>query len=119
MRWILLLLISPLSVQSQTCSDMRVAYQNSGCCDGNDCTMSIPHCDNTDPGKVCYDGTEIIVKGLLDALGFDTDQLTLKKHLIPIRDDAECNGLGCTSAAWFIDIGNAEYKIRDVFEDPP
>ena len=101
MRWILLLLISP--AVAQTCSDMRVAYQNSGCCDGNDCTMSIPHCDNTDPGKVCYNGTEIIVKGLLDALGFDiADQLTLKKHLIPV------------SNAQF-DLGNAEYKIRHSF----
>lgn len=100
MRWILLLLISP--VAAQTCGEMRVAYQNSGCCNGNDCTMSIPHCDNTDPGKVCYNGTEIIVKGLLDALGFGETQLALKKHLIPVSNAA-------------FDLGNAEYKIRHLF----
>ena len=90
------------AVAAQTCSEMRVAYQNSGCCTGTDCSLAIPNCGDTDPGKVCYDGTNIVVKGLLDALGFEASQLTLKKHLIPD-----------TNAAY--DLGNAEYKVRYLF----
>lgn len=100
MRWTVLLLVSP--VMSQTCGELRVAYQNSGCCTGADCSLSIPNCDDTDAGKVCYDGTDIVVKGLLDALGFESQQLTLKKHLIPE-----------TNAAY--DLGDPYYKFGDIY----
>lgn len=103
MRFALLfLLFSP--VVSQTCSDLKVAYQDAGCCTSNStsCTVAIPHCDSTTDGKVCYDGTDIVVKGLLDALGFSSSAITLKKHVIPD-----------TNAAY--DLGNAEYKIRHLF----
>ena len=53
-------------------------------------------------GKVCSDG-EIIVKGFLEALGFESYRLVLKKSIIPD-----------TNAAY--DLGNAEYKIRYFFE---
>lgn len=119
------------SALAASCGDLRVDYARQGCCAGSDCEMSIPDCANTSNGKVCYDGTdvvvkglsnilsipdctnatngkvcsdgEIIVKGLLDALGFESDRLVLKKHIIPD-----------TNAAY--DLGNAEYKIRYLFE---
>ena len=121
MRFLLFLLPG---VMAQSCGDMRLDYATAGCCTGNDCEVSVPHCDNTSPGLVCYNGTNVIVKGLLEALGFDiANQLTLKKSLIPIRDDSQCGGnnygTDCTGTGWFIDIGSASHKIRDVFEDPP
>lgn len=98
----LLFLFAP--VMAQTCTEMKVSYQNSGCCTSNStsCTLAIPHCDNTVNGKVCYDGSDIVVKGLLDALGFGENAITLKKHVIPD-----------TNAAY--DLGNAEYKVRHLF----
>lgn len=98
----LLFLFAP--VVAQTCTEMKVAYQDSGCCTSNStsCTVAIPHCDNTDSGKVCYDGSDIVVKGLLESLGFGTSAITLKKHIIP---DA--------NAAY--DLGNAEFKVRHLF----
>ena len=100
MRWTMFLLVSP--VLSQTCGELRVAYQNTGCCTGGDCSLSIPNCEDADPGKVCYDGTDIVVKGLLDALGFEESQLTLKKHLIP-------------DTPFAYNLGNPEYKLNYIF----
>ena len=92
------------SVFAQSCGDMRLDYAAANCCTGSDCEISVPHCSATTPGKVCFDGTDIVVKGLLDALGFDTNQLTLKKNLIPDTTNT-------------YDFGSANYKIRDIYED--
>tara|TARA_B100000963_G_scaffold302088_1_gene274887 strand:+ start:288 stop:617 length:330 start_codon:yes stop_codon:yes gene_type:complete len=105
MRFLLFLLPG---VMAQSCGDMRLDYANAGCCTGGDCEVSVPHCDNTSPGMVCYNGTNVIVKGLLEAFGFGPDQygndnrILLKKHLIP---DANAQH----------DFGNAEFKIRHLF----
>ena len=101
MRFSIFLLTSAFA---QTCSDLKVAYQDSGCCTSNQtsCTVAIPHCDTTESGKVCYDGSDIVVKGLLDALGFGATAITLKKHIIPDANEV-------------YDLGNAEYKVRHLF----
>lgn len=102
MRFILLFLAVPAA--AQTCGDLKISYQNAGCCaDDSSCTVGIPNCDSAALGKVCYDGSDIVVKGLLDALGFEADRLVLKKNIIPDTNNA-------------YDLGNAEYKIRDIYE---
>jgi len=82
-------------------------YANAGCCTGGDCEVSVPHCDNTAYGMVCYNGTDVIVKGLLEAFEFGpdlhgNDRILLKKHIIPDSNAA-------------YDLGNAEFKIRHLF----
>ena len=91
------------SASAASCGDLRLDYAQQGCCTGSDCEISIPECSATSNGKVCFDGTDIVVKGLLDALGFESNRLVLKKHIIPD-----------TNAAY--DLGNAEFKIRYLFE---
>lgn len=112
---------------SASCGDIRMDYARAGCCTGSDCEVSIPDCSATSIGKVCFDGTDVIVKGfnipdcsnttsgkvctdgdlvvkgLLDALGFESDRLVLKKSIIPDTNNA-------------YDLGSAEYKIRDIYE---
>ena len=79
------------------------------------CTSSKPCIQNTDKtwsgstpveaGQVCV-GTnnKIFVKGLLDAFEFtNTNHITLKKSIIPDTNNA-------------YDLGNAEYKVRDIYE---
>ena len=128
MRFLFLCLAS---ASAASCGDLRVDYARQGCCAGTDCEISIPDCSSTSNGKVCFDGTdvvvkglsnmlsipdctnatngkvcsdgEVIVKGLLDALGFESDRLVLKKSIIPD-----------TNAAY--DLGSAEHKIRYLFE---
>ena len=119
MRFILFLLPT---VMAQSCGDMRLDYATAGCCTGSDCEVSVPHCDNTSPGMVCYNGTNVIVKGLLEALGFDiANQLTLKKNLVPIRVESYCNNEADTNCnanpmlAWPIGIGTATHKIGIFF----
>ncbi len=104
MRFILFLLPT---VMAQSCGDMRLDYATAGCCTGSDCEVSVPHCDNTSPGMVCFNGTNVIVKGLLEAFDFGTDQygnerILFKKHLIPDTNAQH-------------DIGNAENKVRHFF----
>lgn len=78
------------------------------------CTASKPCIQNTDKtwsgstqveaGQVCVANNKIFVKGLLDAFDFsNTNHITLKKSIIPDTNDA-------------YDLGNAEYKIRDIYE---
>ena len=105
---------------AQSCGDMRLDYATAGCCTGGDCEVSVPHCDNTSPGLVCYNGTNVIVKGLLEALGFDiANQLTLKKNMIPLRVDSLCGNTDCQPGGFFISLGSASHKFLDVFDDPP
>ena len=87
------------------CSEITQVYQQSSCCtgDADTCLRAIPLCDDVTNGKVCFDGTDVVVKGLLDAFEFTNTQITLKKHIIP-----DTNGA--------YDLGNAEYKIRYLFE---
>lgn len=56
-------------------------------------------------GQVCVDANnKIIVKGLSDAFDFsNANHITLKKSIIPDANNA-------------YDLGNAEYKIRDIYE---
>lgn len=128
MRFLPLYITSALAA---SCGDLRIDYTRQGCCGGSDCEVSIPDCASTSNGKVCFDGTdvivkglsnilsipdctnttngkvcsdgEIIVKGLLDALGFESDRLVLKKSIIPD-----------TNAAY--DLGSASNKIRYLFK---
>lgn len=117
---------------SASCGDLRIDYARQGCCTGTECEVSIPDCASTTNGKVCFDGTdvvvkglsnllsipdcanatsgkvcsdgEVIVKGLLDALGFESNRLVLKKSIVPDTNNA-------------YDLGSAEYKIRDIYEN--
>ena len=89
-------------VMAQSCGDMRLDYATAGCCTGNDCEVSVPHCDSTAPGLVCYNGTNVIVKGLLEAMEFEVNRILIKKHIIPDSNAA-------------YDLGNAEFKIRHLF----
>jgi Fe-S cluster assembly iron-binding protein IscA len=103
----LLLIASSLLVhthaQTQTCSEIRVAWQNTGCC-GTSCSETIPNCSDANNGVVCFDGTNVIVKGLNEAMAFENTHIVLKKSIIPDTHNA-------------YDLGNAEYKIRDIYED--
>ena len=87
------------------CAELRTVYQESSCCghDGNTCLRAIPDCDTVSNGAVCFNGTAVEVKGLLDYLGFESTHLALKKSLIPTVNNQ-------------FDLGNAEYKIRDIYE---
>ena len=100
---ILFLFASLIAADAQSCGDIRLDYINNNCCSGTDCSIGIPDCSATQNGKVCFDGTEVVVKGLLDAFEFETNRIVLKKHIIPDTNNA-------------YDFGNAEYKIRDIYE---
>ena len=124
-------LIFCVGFASASCGDLRLDYVREGCCEGSECEISIPDCSATSNGKVCFDGSdvvvkglsnllsipdcsnttngrvcsdgEVVVKGLLDAFGFESDKLVLKKSIIPDTHNA-------------YDLGSAEYKIRDIYE---
>jgi len=100
--WILFLLLT--TARAMTCDEMSIVYQDSSCCTGGSetCLRAIPSCANVTNGLVCYDGSNVVVKGLLDAFAFQSDRIDLKKHLIPTQNAA-------------FDLGNAEYKIRHLF----
>ena len=106
-KLLLLCALLPLA-HAMTCGDVHAIYQSSSCCGAQSssasCLNTIPLCADASAGHVCVDdNNNVIVKGLLDRLGFDTaDTLTLKAHLIP---DTNAN----------YDLGNAEYKIRYTF----
>ena len=87
------------------CSELRTVFQESSCCGGNGdtCLRAIPSCDSVSNGAVCFDGTDVVVKGLLDYLGFEPTHLALKKSIIPTVNNQ-------------FDLGSAEYKIRDIYE---
>ena len=96
----------PVAAYAVTCSDLRSIYSQSSCCETqNDvqCLREIPDCDQAGPGHVCLQNSTIIVKGLLEAFGLDGTHITLKKSIIPDTNNQ-------------YDLGNAEYKIRDIYE---
>ena len=86
------------------CSDLTAVYQQSSCCTGggDTCLRAIPTCDSVDNGIVCFNGTNVIVKGL-DAFEFTESAIIFKKSMIPDQHNA-------------YDLGNAEKKIRDIYE---
>jgi len=95
-----------LSVNSLTCDEIRTVFFNGGCCSGTSetCLQQIPACSATTGGKVCFDGTDVVVKGLLSSFDFTSStKILFKKHLIPDTPD-------------ILDIGEADYKIRDIYE---
>jgi len=100
---LLFLFASFVAANAQSCGDIRLDYITNNCCSGTDCSIGIPDCSATQNGKVCFDGTEVVVKGLLDAFGFEATSIILKKNLIPDTNDA-------------YDFGSAMYKIRDIYE---
>ena len=113
MKLIVILTLIAAAGATLTCSDLTSVWEGSSCCDDpstTTCLRAIPDCASTDAGKVCWDGNDVVVKGLLDRLAFDSTigggqpVLTLKSHIIPD-----------TNAAY--DFGNAALKIRDIYED--
>ena len=106
LRFILLSLLVSSTI-AVSCDQLSTLYSQANCCsnsDTNTCLRQIPLCTSVSSGYVCSDSNgNIIVKGLLDAFAFESNQITLKKHIIPD-----------TNAAY--DLGNAEYKIRYLFE---
>lgn len=110
MRLIVLLLTASYAY-ALTCTDIRATYNDKECCSdsaSDTCLRALPLCTDAGvvAGQVCTDATgKAFVKGLNEALDLsDATNLLLKKHLIP-----DGNAL--------LDIGNAENKIRDIFED--
>ena len=103
MRGLLLCMVGVATAME--CSELRTVFQESSCCGGNGdtCLRTIPSCAAVSNGAVCFDGTDVVVKGLLDYLGFEPTHLALKKSIIPTVNDQ-------------FDLGNAEYKIRDIYE---
>lgn len=90
-----------------SCDELSALYTQADCCDelsNPTCARAIPLCADVTNGKVCFDGTDIVVKGLLDHLGFEDNLLRLKKHLIPTGNKD-------------LDLGNAENKMRYLFYD--
>lgn len=108
-RVILLLLITTAVSASVSCSTLATMYSESDCCSGTNvpCLQQIPSCSapTVIAGEVCIASSgKLFVKGLNDAFNFSqSNQITLKKHIIP-----DTNGA--------YDLGNAEYKIRYLFE---
>ena len=100
--WILLLML-PTALAMQ-CSEITQVYQQSSCCTGNSdtCLRAIPLCNNVTQGKVCFDGSDVVVKGL-DAFEFTENAIIFKKNFLPSQHNA-------------FDFGNAEKKIRDIYE---
>ena len=92
---------------AMTCADIQGVYNDASCCSnsGSDtCLRVIPSCTTTVPGMVCFNGTDVIVKGLLEAFEFQENRIVFKNHLIPSEHDA-------------FDIGNWEDKVRDIYEE--
>ena len=106
---LLFLLLAATKATNVTCGQLKTIYSQSNCC-GNDnnnaqCVQEIPACGLVEAGEVCVDANnKIVVKGLSDAFDFsNTNHITLKKSIIPNTNNA-------------YDLGNAEYKIRDIYE---
>ena len=106
LRLIIILFLISTSAAT-TCSQLQTIYSDTNCCSNQNvdtCFRQIPLCSTVTNGRVCVDtGGDIVVKGLLDAFEFPGNQITLKKHIIPD-----------TTSTY--DLGNAEYKIRYLFE---
>lgn len=104
-----LLIVSVLSGlgAAVSCDDLTSLWSEAGCCDepsNPTCARAILLCADVTNGKVCFDGADVVVKGLLDHLGFEDNLLRLKKHLIP-------------TGSKDLDLGNAEHKMRYLFYD--
>ena len=87
-----------------SCDEIQGVYRQSSCCSGSGstCLKAIPSCTNTTNGFVCFDGSDIIVKGLQEAMQFTETHITFNRHL-----KFE------TTAAF--DIGAADSKVRDLY----
>ena len=104
---ILILLSIFTTTNAITCSSLRSIFNEGGCCTPSadvPCLQVIPECADVTNGLVCFDGTNVIVKGLLDAFAFTDTQITFKRHLIP-------------EITATYSIGDANHKILDIFED--
>ena len=96
-------------IHALTCSELRTTYNDKECCTNSNtdtCIRLLPSCTDTSviPGQICTDiNGRAFVKGLSDAFDLsNSNQITLKKHLIPDHNAQ-------------LDLGNAEYKIRHLF----
>ena len=107
---LLFLLTYTVSGDTLTCADIKTTYNNKECCSNlsaDTCLRSLPACTDTNvvAGQICTDvNGNAFVKGLDSA--FDLSSAThiiLKKSIIPDTNNA-------------YDFGNAEYKIRDIYE---
>jgi hypothetical protein len=105
MKYLLLLCLLYVA-NATTCTQLRTIYNEANCCSSTadvPCLREIPDCSSVNNGFVCFDGTNIVVKGLLDAFDFtNTNHITLKKSIIP---DGNAQ----------YDLGNAENKIRYLY----
>ena len=104
LRYILLILYTSFVCSSMVCDDLRSVWQESSCCEGNGttCLKAIPDCANSTNGYVCFDGSNIIVKGLLEAMRFTNNRITLNRSIDFVTTNA-------------FDIGRAESKVRDLY----
>ena len=97
------------ATQIVTCSDIKTTYNNKQCCTNNNvdtCLRSLPACSdgNVVYGQICTDSNgDAFVKGLQEAFDLSGNSIGLKKSIIPDTHNA-------------YDFGNAEYKIRDIYE---
>lgn len=107
MRRLLPLLATAAALDNLSCNDLNVAFVDSGCqnsCSSATCLHTLPACAAASRGHVCHDGTNVVVKGLLETMDFSTvGGVVFSAH---IQFD--------TTNAY--DIGSAEYKVRDVYE---
>ena len=93
-------------LSSLSCSDLNVAFVDSGCqnsCSSTTCLYTLPECASASAGHVCHDGTNVVVKGLAEAFDLSgANSIGLKKSIIPENNAA-------------FDLGSAEYKIRHLY----
>ena len=107
MRRLLPLLATAAALDSLSCNDLNVAFVDSGCqnsCSSATCLYTLPACAAAAAGHVCHDGTNVVVKGLLDKVDLATAGSVVFKANIHFD----------TNNAY--DIGNAEFKARDIYE---
>jgi hypothetical protein len=103
---VLVLIGRSAALDSLSCSDLNVAFVDSGCentCSSATCLYTLPACAAASAGHVCHDGTNVVVKGLDDAFDLSGGAIGLKKSIIPDTHN-------------MYDFGNADFKIRDIFE---
>ena len=103
-------LIHTVAATSVTCGELKTTYNDKQCCTNSNaetCLRYLPSCTDSAvvAGQICTDiNGNAFVKGLAEAFDLSSStSIILKKHIIPD-----------TNAAY--DLGNAEYKIRYLFE---
>jgi len=107
---LLLLFICVTYASAITCSELRTTYNDKLCCQDSGvdtCLRILPSCADASvvAGQICTDiQGRAFVKGLSDAFDLgNSNQITFKKHMIPDTNSQ-------------YDLGNAEYKVRYLFE---